>query len=172
MMRFIFTIGLLSLTSIASAYDMVITETQLQDSLQQQLPYTHKGQIMSLTINDASIDLLGEGNRVRLDNDFVVISTLGLQARGRMNAEGTVRFDDADNAFYIDEPVINKVEVEGVPEAYLPSVTRLAQQTLTPALTSRPVYVLKDEGQEQLARMLLKTMTISEDSVTLVFSPL
>jgi len=161
----------LTLSTAAHAYDLLITEQQLQDTLNQQLPYRHNGQWMSLSITQAQLDLLGEGNRVALHNDFILVSQLGLQSRGNLHAEGTVRFDNDQKAFFIDEPVIKDVDIEGVPEQFRASVIQLAQQTLSPALSERPVYVLRDEGNEKLARMLLKTLEITENDVRLFFSP-
>ncbi|MAE20900.1 MAG: hypothetical protein CMK92_00555 [Pseudomonas sp.] len=161
----------LILSTTAHAYDLLITEQQLQDTLNQQLPYRHNGQWMSLSITQAQLDLLGEGNRVALQNDFILVSQLGLQSRGNLHAEGTVRFDNDQKAFFIDEPIIKDVDIEGVPEQFKASVIQLAQQTLSPALSERPVYVLRDEGNEKLARMLLKTLEITENDVRLFFSP-
>ena len=161
----------LTLSTAAHAYDLLITEQQLQDTLNQQLPYRHNGQWMSLSITQAQLDLLGEGNRVALHNDFILVSQLGLQSRGNLHAEGTVRFDNDQKAFFIDEPIIKDVDIEGVPEQFKASVIQLAQQTLSPALSERPVYVLRDEGNEKLARMLLKTLEITENDVRLFFSP-
>ena len=161
----------LPLSTAAHAYDLLITEQQLQDTLNQQLPYRHNGQWMSLSITQAQLDLLGEGNRVALHNDFILVSQLGLQSRGNLHAEGTVRFDNDQKAFFIDEPIIKDVDIEGVPEQFKASVIQLAQQTLSPALSERPVYVLRDEGNEKLARMLLKTLEITENDVRLFFSP-
>lgn len=161
----------LILSTTAHAYDLLITEQQLQDTLNQQLPYRHNGQWMSLSITQAQLDLLGEDNRVALQNDFILVSQLGLQSRGNLHAEGTVRFDNDQKAFFIDEPIIKDVDIEGVPEQFKASVIQLAQQTLSPALSERPVYVLRDEGNEKLARMLLKTLEITENDVRLFFSP-
>ena len=48
----------------------------------------------------------------------------------------------------------------------------MAQKALTPALTGQPVYTLSDQDVTQaMARMMLKSLTITETEVVLVMSP-
>lgn len=164
-------LGLLLLAPVVSAYDMVVTEEQIQTTLNQRLPFARQSQFMTLTIQRADIDLKGNGNRVGMINDFILTTTVGLQSRGTITAEGDVRFDDAEDSFYIDNPEVIDVEIEGIPTMYRNSVIKLAQQTLAPAISGQPVYTLTDEGQQKLAKMLLKEMNISDHEVVLVFSP-
>ena len=164
-------LGLLMLAPWANAYDMVVTEEQIQTTLNQRLPFARQSQFLTLTIERADIDLQGQGNRVGMVNDFILTTTVGLQSRGTITAEGDVRFDDAEDSFYIDNPQVIDVDIEGMPPMYRNSVIKLAQQTLAPAISGQPVYTLTDDGEQKLAKMLLKEMTISEDEVVLVFSP-
>lgn len=164
-------IGLCIFTPLAHAYDMVVTEAQIQTTLNDRLPFARQSQFMTLTIERADIDLLGNGSRVGMVNDFILTTTVGLQSRGTITAEGDVRFNDAEDSFYIDNPQVVDVDIEGIPAMYRNSVIKLAQQTLAPAISGQPVYTLTDDGEQKLAKMLLKEMTISEDDVTLIFSP-
>lgn len=164
-------LGFLLLASYANAYDMVVTEEQIQTTLNQRLPFSRQSQFMTLTIERADIDLQANGNRVGMVNDFILTTTIGLQSRGTITAEGDVRFDDAEDSFYIDNPQVIDVEIEGIPPVYRNSVIKLAQQTLAPAISGQPVYTLNDNGQQKIAKMLLKEMNISDHQVVLVFSP-
>lgn len=164
-------IGLCIFAPLAYAYDLVVTEEQIQTTLNDRLPFARQSQFMTLTIQRADIDLLGNGSRVGMVNDFILTTTVGLQSRGTITAEGDVRFDDGEDSFYIDNPQVIDVDIEGIPAMYRNSVINLAQQTLAPAISGQPVYTLTDDGEQKLAKMLLKEMTISEDDVTLIFSP-
>lgn len=164
-------LGFLLLAPCANAYDMVVTEEQIQTTLNQRLPFSRQSQFMTLTIERADIDLQANGNRVGMVNDFILTTTIGLQSRGTITAEGDVRFDDAEDSFYIDNPQVIDVEIEGIPPVYRNSVIKLAQQTLAPAISGQPVYTLSDDGQQKIAKMLLKEMNISDHQVILVFSP-
>jgi len=168
---FITLITSLLISLQTSAYEVIVTEQQIQENISSRMPLSRQGRLMTLTLDNTLIDLLSDNNRVRLTSDMQLMSTLGIQSRGNLVAEGDVRFDDESDSFYIDNPTVIDLNIEGVPAAYKPSIIQLAQQTLAPSLSGQPVYVLKEDGQQGLARMLLKSMTINDQAVVLDFSP-
>ena len=173
-MQFLKTIAALcafAASSLSSAYEVIVTESQIQQNITSRMPLTRQGKMMSVTLDNTVVDLLGNGNRVRIQSDIALLTTIGLQSRGNLTAEGDVRFDDDSDSFFIDNPQVIDLNIDGVPAAYKPSVIQLAQQTLAPAFSGQAVYVLKDDGTQALARMLLRTMTIDEHQVVLDFSP-
>ena len=159
------------LSSAAHSYEVIVTEQQIQDTLNSRMPLTRQGRLATLTIDNTAIDLLDENNRVRLAADVQLVLTIGIQSRGNLIAEGDVRFDDASDSFFIDNPTVIDLNIEGVPASYKPSVIQLAQQTLATSIEGQPVYTLSEEGQQGIARMMLKSMTINDHSVLLDFSP-
>lgn len=173
-MQLIRSLVMLSAFGIAAnawSYEVIVTEQQIQQNISSRMPLTRQGKIMSVTLDNTVIDLLGNGNRVRIQSDIALLSTIGLQSRGNLTAEGDVRFDDASDSFFIDNPQVLDLNIEGVPAVYKPSVIQLAQQTLAPAFSGQAVYVLRENGTQALARMMLRTMTIDGSQVVLDFSP-
>ena len=99
MKTLISTIALI-LASQASAYDMRITETQLQEQLNARMPWQQTRAFVNLTINNALVDLLPKGNRVRVTTDANVVLSIGLQSRGTLTFEGDIRYQISDHSFY------------------------------------------------------------------------
>ncbi|MFP6845888.1 MAG: DUF1439 domain-containing protein [Thalassolituus sp.] len=156
----------------AYAYDMRISEAQLQEQLNARMPWQQAKSFVNLTINNALVDLLPEGNRVRVTTDAKVMLSIGLQSSGTLVFEGDIRYKTEDHSFYIDNPVIIDMQVEGMSPQLKPQVITLAQHSIEPALKDRPVYTLSDSDATQvMAKMMLKDLTIEKDEVILTLSP-
>jgi hypothetical protein len=163
----------LLLALLSNAYDMRITEVQLQEQLNTRMPWQQAKSFVNLTINNALVDLLPEGNRVRITTNAKVMLSVGLQSNGILIFEGDIRYKTEDHSFYIDNPVIIDMQVEGMAPQLRPQVITLAQHAIEPALKDRPVYTLSDKDATQvMAKMMLKDLTIEKNEVVLTLSPL
>nr|WP_255606003.1 DUF1439 domain-containing protein [Thalassolituus sp. ST750PaO-4] len=144
----------------------------MQQQLDSQMPLTQSQGMVTLTLSNPKLDLLPSGNRLSLQTNAVIATSIGLQSNGQLTVEGKIRYDKASYSFFIEEPVIRQLDIDGLAPALQPQLISLAQKALTPALTKQPVYTLSDQDMtEAMARMMLKSLTISDADVVLVMSP-
>ncbi len=174
-MKFITTLyssSLLLFSMTVQAYEVRLTEQQLQQQLDSQMPLTQSQGMVTLTLSNPKLDLLSSGNRLSLQTNALIVTSIGLQSSGQLTIEGKIRYDKASYSFFIEEPVIRQLDIDGLAPALQPQLISLAQKALTPALTNQPVYTLSDQDMtEAMARMMLKSLTISDADVVLVMSP-
>ncbi|WP_430461899.1 DUF1439 domain-containing protein [Thalassolituus sp. LLYu03] len=171
MMRRVLLITALLMPLMASAYEVRLSEQQLQQEINARLPVTQQRGLFTLEISNAVLTLIDGEDRLRIQADARLITSFGLQSRGKVTLDGKVRYNNQDYSFYIEDPVIRQISIDGVAPELEPQLIELAQQSLTPALRNQPVYTLSDQEMTQnLARMMLKGMRIEQRSVVLVLS--
>ncbi|MCD8522074.1 MAG: DUF1439 domain-containing protein [Saccharospirillaceae bacterium] len=170
--RVFYAASLLLFSVVAQAYEIRLSEQQLQQQLNRQMPLSQRQGMVTLTLSHPKLDLLPSGNRLSLQTNAVIATSIGLQSSGQLTVEGKIRYDKALYSFFIEEPVIRQLDIDGLAPALQPQLTALAQKALTPALTGQPVYTLSDQDVTQaMARMMLQSLTITETEVLLVMSP-
>jgi len=84
-----------------------------------------------------------------------------------------VRYDDQQKAFFLENPVVDSVTIPSRRKEANPLVRQAASQLLASYFRSKPVYVLRENGnlQEMTARWLLKSVRIEAGRVVAVLSP-
>ena len=88
-------------------------------------------------------------------------------------ATAGIRYDDQAKAFFLDNPVAHSVESPGLPKEAEPNVRRAVNRLLGEYFKSKPVYVLRADGnpQEIAARLLLRSIRIEPGRVVATLSP-
>ena len=125
-----------------------------------------------LTLSEPQLALLSEQQRISIHSKALINTTLGLQGNGRVTVNGKVRYEPSDYSFYIDDPQVTAISIDGLSPSLEPQLINLAQQALQPALEGQPVYTLSDQDMsESMARMMLKSMTIDGSDMVLELSP-
>lgn len=165
-MKAIFLALLLSASSLVGAQDIVFTRAELQQELQTRMPLVQRTGLFDLTLSDPVVELKALEQRLQIRTAVLVSTTLGGAIRGEVTVDGKLRYKNSNHSFYIDEPKIQDLQVDGMPEDLQAQLKLLAQDLLLHSLTDKPIYRLKDDNvQEALARMMLKSIRIEEDSV-------
>ncbi|MBL36651.1 MAG: hypothetical protein CMI10_17340 [Oceanospirillaceae bacterium] len=85
---------------------------------------------------------------------------------------GKVRYNKDNYSFYIDDPEVTELALNGVPPSFQPQLIKIAQDAITPAVKDQPVYTLSDEDMTQsMARMMLQSINIEGQEVVIELSP-
>lgn len=156
------------LAPLASAYEVRLSEQQLQQELDARMPLVQQQGMFTLELNNPQLTLINGEQRLSIRTDALLSTTFGLRSKGKVMLDGKVRYEKSDYSFYIDDPKIRQLSIEGVPPGMEPQLIELAQQALEPSLRGQPVYTLSDqEITESMARMMLKSMTIKDKAVVL-----
>jgi hypothetical protein len=84
-----------------------------------------------------------------------------------------IRYDDRAKAFFLEKPVVDSVRSPGLRKEAEPEARRAVTALLAGYFRSRPVYVLREDGnaQELAARWLLRSIRIESGRVVAVLSP-
>ncbi|HKJ87793.1 MAG TPA: DUF1439 domain-containing protein [Gammaproteobacteria bacterium] len=149
-----------------------ISEPEIQKQLNQQLPLTKTYlTIIQVTLNNPRIDLVEGADRVRGGMD-VELNIAGLPgskpAEGTVDASSGVIYRAQKGQFYLSDPVIENLKVQGIPKEY----TKKAKEALTEALAEyykdQPIYTLNPNDTKQaVARMVLKDVRVQNKQLVL-----
>lgn len=157
---------LLGLSLPLQAQDIRLPQRDLQQELDTRLPLTHTEGLLAITLSEPQLQLLAAQQRLAIRTRLQVSTAFGTEHHGWISVDGKLRYEREHYSFYIDEPRIRDLTLDGLPPALQPQLQMLAQNLLTPALSGQAVYTLSDRTmQEALARMMLKSLRVEDDAV-------
>ncbi|MCM8610543.1 DUF1439 domain-containing protein [Accumulibacter sp.] len=132
------------------------------------------GGLISVALNEPpTIRLDGDDGRAGIASAVDVQMPGNRPLRVAVAGRAGLRYDDQQKAFFIDDPVIDSVKIPSQRKEANPLVRQAASQLLASYFRSKPVYVLRENGnlQEKTARWLLKSVRIETGRVVAVLSP-
>lgn len=182
------TVGLAVLMTGCATVDSVgvfsIDESELQQIAKQQL--TGQGPSagiefggseiikMNLVLDDLDLDLVSaDGGAIVAGFDSTLNSTLPLigTMKTRLTPKVQAGLELRDQAIYIVDPKILSLGIGDAVDQQLAGIMGGSNQALTDALaryfSNTPIYQLEDSPQARLAGRFLKSLTISDDRVSL-----
>lgn len=148
------------------AQDIEFSRQDIQNELNARMPYTHNQGFFAITFVKPAIHLNAKEQRVKIKTDLTLSTALGSENKGYLDVDGKIRYNSSNYSFYIDEPKVNQLHLDGLNPSLQPQVIALAQEFLSPLLTGQPVYQLSnDKVEEALAKMMLKSIEIKNEAV-------
>ena len=154
------------------------TEAQLQEELSARLPIQKTYLfVVQVTLDHPRVTLVEGSDRVNAGLDVMLnvrIAGSALPLSGSVDASGGIRYEAAEGKFYLTDPVIENLQLQGVPEEH----ASLASSALTLALgeyyATHPIYTLNTLNAKQAAaRLVLKSVIVENRQlvVTLGIGP-
>jgi len=154
--------------AMAFSYTLEISEEELQEKISKMMPMEKKKYFVTVILSNPDVDLADGKNEVGIFSHVKVIAPGGIQGAGKVNITGSLRYDADKGAFFFNHPEIVSLEIDDVPEKYIPNIKSIAQSVTAKVLAARPVYKLKDDNLKQkLAKSALKSIKV-ENSKLLV----
>ncbi|UHQ55062.1 MULTISPECIES: DUF1439 domain-containing protein [Microbulbifer] len=173
MTRVLVSLGIALLLLIAAGYiyfsgkevELRISEAQILETLESNLPLTRTYLVIfDLTLDNPRIALNAETGRVNagLDITLDIKSREGSKGyRGAADVSGVPSFVAENGEFYLQQIVVENLEIEGMDDKQLARARNAVQVALTEYYRNHPIYRLKDNSARQrLARMALKDINI------------
>ena len=117
------------------------------------------------------LDFEKETNRVKLDAK-VQLKTKGIESilDGSISANTDFKFDNETKSFILVDPVIEQINIEGVPIIFHEKVSEAANLLFADYIKSNAVYKLPSESTKQfLSKSIVKDVYIEGDDVVIVF---
>lgn len=145
-----------------------LSENQIESQMSGYFPYHKEALMGNLKLDLSQPDLiLKEGsNRAELAINSVV-TTAGTAWPGKLTFSFGLDYAEDTGTFYLVEPRLEKMAMDGVPAAVTSSFTQYMLPLLQQYLTRVPVYTLKADAStgQNIARRTLKKIAIRDKSL-------
>ncbi len=138
-----------------------LTERDLQTRLATYFPVQNCGLIIvCLDVASPQVKLTEGSDRIALSTDLS--ATLGQRRYpGSLAFSGKVRYVAQDGDFFLDDIVIDRFELAGIPIHYTELLRSRGPGLLRGVLSTRPIYSLKGNTlQQRLARLAVRDVRV------------
>jgi len=89
---------------------------------------------------------------------------------GTVDASGSLVYVAEEGAFYLSDPLVKGLSIQGVPAKYTDKISALVEEALVNFYSSRPVYKLKTSHMKQAAvKMGLKSVVVQGKALVVTF---
>ncbi len=147
-----------------------ITEAQIREQLATRFPMERTSLLLlRWTLSDPQVTFLPRRQRVVVGLDARLDARLDGQRDtlgGRIEVETALRYDAGRGAFFLVDPVVTGLAIDGIPEAHVMRVQNSARGLLAEAFGQFPVYTLRRADLVQgTARRVLQDVRIEDDAI-------
>lgn len=146
-------------------YTFRFTESQLHDKLAERLPLRKTYLLIFQVVLDNPRLLLVDGSdRVNAGLDVTLnfrINNEPLPLGGELDVSGGIRYEESEGQFYLTDPIIEKLNVQGIPASITDRVNSVLTRALGEYYADRPINTLrKSDVKQAAARLLLKNVVV------------
>ncbi len=151
-------------------YQITIPEADIVAKLNQKLPMEKTYLlIFKVTLDNPRVDLIAGSNRINLGLDVQLNIHINGDSKplgGKIDASGSLKYVPEEGAFYLVDPAIENLALQGVPEKHIEKATKVIQQALVHFYSARPVYKLKrSDIKQSFTRLVLKKLEVQNEAV-------
>ena len=151
-------------------YVVTITQAQIDQTLQAKFPVTKKHLLLfNVTYSNPRVRLLPGTNRIEVGMDAVLnmrIFNESKQLGGSAVLTTGLAYRNETKQFFLSDPKIDKLSIQGIPEQYLAKVTEFASKAAGEHLEEIPVYTLKAKDiKTTAAKLLLKDLQVKGSEI-------
>ena len=154
---------LLPIAAYAFSYTKEISQDEVQTKLDSKFPLKKKNFMISTTLSDPLVTFIGENNRVGVEMSVDFKFPAKLNGSGRINLDGSLRYDNKSGSFYFDNIKINKLSIKDLDDEKTNSVKSLLEPIVRKALEKVPVYKFNDNFKEKLIKSSLKSIKVEKE---------
>ena len=145
-----------------------LTREDLQQHVDSLMPVQSQLLMIQLALSDPQVSLPEGQNRIAIASRLRALAPGLIDATGRAELSGTIRYQRQEGAFYLDQPVINALQIDQIPAQQTEPLKELLEVALSHALLSTPIYTLsKDNMKERMAKMMLKRVEVRDQKLLL-----
>lgn len=153
-------------------YVFRISESEIQNTLQKSLPMTKTYLfIIQVTLNNPRVQLENGSNRVNAGLDVELNITVDQNPEplgGSIDVSGGVRYEPKAGQFYLTNPNIEQLEVQGIPEKYTDKVNIALSRALAEYYSEHPIYTLSAfDAKQVVVRMVLKDVIVEKEELVI-----
>jgi len=173
MHRFLLPASLLLIAAFAAAwfyfrgedYVVRLREEDIRQQLDRQLPLKRTFlRIFEVELAHARVQLHDGSDRIDVGVDVQLSLHIGHETRplgGSVDLETGIRYEPANGGFYLTDPLVKRLDLQGVPAEYEARAQRVVGEVLREFLRLRPVYTLRAvDAKRAAARLLLERVVV------------
>ena len=145
------------------------SETEIQRQLSERLPFTKRYLfIFDVTIDEPRVDLVDGSERVTAGADVMLNIRIGesdIPLTGAVDVSGEVDYQAEGGAFYLVNPVIENLSIDGLPDSYAEKSSEVVEAAMSEFYRNRPIYRLEGSNAKNAGRMLLKGVAVENEEL-------
>jgi len=154
-------------------YVVRLSESDLQNKLEEKLPLTKTYLfIVQVTLNNPRVHLENGSEKVRIGLDVVFNITIDKNPKslgGTVDVYGGILYLPEKGQFFLTDPAIERLTVEGIAPKYIDKVNKALTKTLAKYYETHPVYTLSTSDIKQAAaKMVLKDVIIENQELVVI----
>ena len=151
-------------------YTIKITETQLRERIDDQLPFSEDYLLVfNVTFDNPRVDLLEGAERIAGGLDALVKVKVGsreIPVSSAVDVSGGVRYDATLGAFFLIDPVVENVQMQGLPDRFANGANAALSLALREFYEERPIYTLADDDFKQsTAKFILRDVVVKNEKL-------
>ena len=155
---------------INTRYDYIITQKQIDDALKAKFPVTKNHLLLfRVTFSNPHVALLPDSNRIEIGLDAELNIKLPSESKklsGTIVVSSGIGYKNDSKQFVLSSPVIDKLEIQGIPQQHIDKVTEFASNAAREYLQEFPIYTLTDkDAKTSLAKILLKDVQVKSSEI-------
>lgn len=150
---------------VGKEYVVKLSEPDIQAKLQEKLPLTKTYLfIIQVTLDNPRVNLENGSNKVKAGLDILFNITLNKVPKplgGEVDISGGVLYLAEKGQFFLTNPIIENLKVQGIPQEYTDKVNKALSKALAEYYKEHPIYTLRATDVKQAAaRLILKNVII------------
>ena len=154
-------------------YTITLTESQLQEKLAEKLPLTKTYFfIFQVTLENPRVFLTNGRKRVDVGLDVNLNININKEPKplgGSIDVSGGVLYVAEKGQFFLTDPVVEKIKVQGIPEHYSDKANIALSKALSNYYAEHPIYTLKSTDIKQAAtKLILKDVYIYHKELVII----
>lgn len=147
-----------------------INESNIRQKLDEKLPLTKTYLfIIQVTLENPRVNLKNGSNRVNAGLDVILNVTIGKNPKplsGTVDASGGIKYVSEKGEFYLINPIIENLEIQGIPPKYMDKANEALTKALAEYYSKNPIYTLRATDAKQVAaRMILKNVIVENQEL-------
>lgn len=159
----------------SSALRIAITKEQILERLNETLPLQKTYfYVFDVTFHSPRVELVEASKRINAGLDFTLAITLlndSSPLQGRVDASAGVRYAPDEGAFYLKEPSVETLELDGVPKELAARAHSVLAQGMSTYFESQPIYQLSERQSHRTAKAVLQDVSIETGRIILHLGP-
>ena len=128
--------------------------------------------IIKLTVKNTKVYLSDGSDRIGASTDVELNFNIGKNLKnlgGFIKSETALRYDQDSFSFYLSQPELQELQVQGIPPKYTKIVTDKSQEIMREFIKSVKVYQIKDDDlKHRLAKAVLKRVEVINGQLVIV----
>lgn len=145
----------------AWAFSVVISQDELQAKVAELMPLEKRNFLISLVFSNPQIDLMVGHNQIGIACQLDAVALGTLTGSGSTKIIGDLSYQAETGEFFLKNLSIDSLQIQNLPDEYLPQVTQVIESVAQNALSAYPVYRLdENDSQQKLAKAMIKSIEI------------